>query len=175
MCIRDSSGDRVIAIVITHGSAAFRNFAEEQYLASTDLALVIAAAVMIGVALVLGVFLARLITRPVRELTTAAGKIAAGDLQQRVVVRSRDELGMLADQFNHMSTSLARATQLRRQMTADIAHDLRTPLTVISGTVEALRDQVLKPTPQRFSMMYDEVQLLQHLVEDLHTLSLADV
>ncbi|MCL5997475.1 MAG: ATP-binding protein [Chloroflexi bacterium] len=165
---------QVIATVFTAGPEAFRSIAEEQYLARTDLALIIAAVVMIGVALLLGIFLARLITRPVRELTTAAGKIATGDLKQRVPVRSRDELGMLADQFNHMSSNLARATQLRRQMTADIAHDLRTPLTVISGYVEALRDQVLKPTPERFSMMHDEIQLLRHLVEDLHTLSLAD-
>jgi signal transduction histidine kinase len=129
---------------------------------------------MVGVALALGTVLARLITRPVRELTTAAQKIAAGDLEQRVPVRSRDELGVLANQFNHMSADLARATQLRRQMTADIAHDLRTPLTVISGYMEALRDRVLKPTPERFAMMYDEVQLLRHLVEGLNTLSVAD-
>ncbi len=59
-------------------------------------------------------------------------------------------------------------------MTADVAHDLRTPLTVISGYLEALRDEVLKPTPQRFATMYDETQFLLHLVDDLHMLSLAD-
>jgi signal transduction histidine kinase len=73
-----------------------------------------------------------------------------------------------------MSADLAHANQLRRQMTADIAHDLRTPLTVISGYLESLRDQVLKPTPERFATLYDETQILQRLVEDLHTLSLAD-
>ena len=73
-----------------------------------------------------------------------------------------------------MSADLARATRLRQQMTADVAHDLRTPLTVIAGYLEALCDQVLKPTPERFAMMHDETQLLLRLADDLHTLSLAD-
>jgi signal transduction histidine kinase len=165
---------RTVGTVLTPDFADVRNAPENRYLARTDAALGIAAAVMVGVALVLGVLLARLITRPVRELTAAAQSIAGGDLEQRVPVRSRDELGVLAAQFNHMSADLARAMQLRRQMTADVAHDLRTPLTVISGYLEALRDQVLKPTPERFATMYDETRLLLRLVDDLHTLSLAD-
>jgi signal transduction histidine kinase len=165
---------RAVGTVLTPDPADARNPAEQRYLARTDGALLIAGAVMVGVALLLGVLLARLITRPVRELTTAAQRIAGGDLEQQVPVRSRDELGVLAGQFNHMSADLARATQLRRQMTADVAHDLRTPLTVVAGYLEALRDQVLKPTPERFATMYDETRLLLHLVDDLHTLSLAD-
>ncbi|MFQ5344318.1 MAG: sensor histidine kinase [Anaerolineae bacterium] len=73
-----------------------------------------------------------------------------------------------------MSADLARANELRRRMTADIAHDLRTPLTVIGGYIEALRDGVLPPIPQRFDTIYSEVEHLQRLVEDLRTLSLAD-
>lgn len=165
---------RTVGMVITPPADVFRNAPEARYLARTDQALMIATAVMIGVALVLGVLLARLITRPVREITAAAQKIAAGDLKQQVPVRSHDELGVLAAQFNAMSADLAHATQLRRQMTADVAHDLRTPLTVIAGYLEALRDQVLKPTPERFAAMYTETQFLLHLVDDLHTLSLAD-
>jgi len=165
---------RVVGTVITPDRSDFRNAPEDRYLARTDLALGIAGAVMVGVALSLGLLLARVITRPVRELTSAAKKIAGGDLTQHVPVRSRDELGQLAGQFNHMSADLARATRLRQQMTADVAHDLRTPLTVIAGYLEALRDQILKPTPERFAMMYDETQLLLRLANDLHTLSLAD-
>jgi signal transduction histidine kinase len=73
-----------------------------------------------------------------------------------------------------MSADLARSNQLRRQMTADIAHDLRTPLTVIGGYAESLRDGVLEPNPERFDVMHQEVQYLLRLVEDLRTLSLAD-
>jgi two-component system sensor histidine kinase BaeS len=100
--------------------------------------------------------------------------MARGELEQQVPIRSQDELGELAASFNRMSADLARANELRRQMTADIAHDLRTPLTVISGYLESLRDGVLKPSPTRFEVMYDEAQHLKRLVEDLRTLSLAE-
>lgn len=151
-----------------------RNPAEARYLARTDIALGSAAAISLVVAILLGLVLARFITRPVRELTSAARAIAEGDLRQQVPVRSRDELGVLATQFNIMSDDLARSNELRRRMTADIAHDLRTPLTVIAGYLEAMRDETLRPTAQRFTTMYDETQVLLRLVQDLHTLSLAD-
>ena len=165
---------RTIGTVLTLERSDLRNVAEDRYLARTDMALGIAGLVMLGVAAVLGGLLSGVITRPVRELTAAARKIAAGDLEQRVPVRSRDELGQLAAQFNRMSADLSRAIAQRRQMTADVAHDLRTPLTVIAGYLEALRDKVLTPTPARLAAMYDETRLLLRLVDDLHTLSLAD-
>ena len=68
-----------------------------------------------------------------------------------------------------MSADLARANQARRQMTADIAHELRNPLMVMIGYIEAMRDQVLKPTPERLDAIYDEAQHLQRLVTDLRT------
>jgi signal transduction histidine kinase len=167
------NGQRVGTVLDT-GQPPQRSPIEDKYLASVNQSLLIAAVGGALIALILGLFVARTLTRPVRELTTATHALAHGDLQQRVPVRSRDELGELAQAFNQMGTDLAHATQLRRQMTADIAHDLRTPLTVIGGYVEALRDQVLAPTPERFDMIYGEVQHLQQLVEDLRTLSLAD-
>ncbi|WP_129672106.1 cell wall metabolism sensor histidine kinase WalK [Candidatus Chloroploca sp. Khr17] len=151
-----------------------RNPAEEAYLRRTDLALGAAALGAVLVALSLGFILARLMTRPIQDLTRATRALAAGDLGQQVPVRSRDELGLLATQFNAMSADLARATELRQRMTADIAHDLRTPLTVLSGYLEAMRDESLRPTPARFAAMHDETRVLMRLVEDLHTLSLAD-
>lgn len=168
------SSGQVIATVLTPQRELPLGPTEQRYVARANTALGIAGGIMVCIALALGVLFARLITRPLREITTAAQKISEGDLDQRVPVRSRDELGLLASQFNKMSSDLSRATELRRQMTADIAHDLRTPLTVISGYLEALRDRIFEPTPYRFGAMHDEVQLLLHLVEDLHTLSLAD-
>ncbi len=169
-----SIGGQPIGTVLDPKQGPLLTQSEERYLEGTDTALIIAAAITVAVALGLGVLVARLVTRPVRELTAATQKIAAGDLEQRVPVRSRDELGLLTMQFNSMSRDLNRATQLRRQITADIAHDLRTPLSVISGYLEALRNGDLEPTPKRFATLHDEVQSLLRLVEDLHTLSLAD-
>jgi signal transduction histidine kinase len=73
-----------------------------------------------------------------------------------------------------MSADLSHADEVQRQMTADIAHELRSPLTVITGYLEGLRDGVIKPSPARFAALYDEAQQLTRLVEDLRTLSLAD-
>src|SRR5262249_52838671 len=97
-----------------------------------------------------------------------------GNLQQQVPVRSQDELGELTLAFNHMSHDLAQANYLRRQMTADIAHDLRTPLTIIGGYLEGLQDGTLKPTATRFETMNNQVVALKRLIEDLRILSLAD-
>ncbi|MDP9309380.1 MAG: HAMP domain-containing histidine kinase [Chloroflexota bacterium] len=89
-------------------------------------------------------------------------------------MRSRDELGVLATSFNQISTDLAQASTLRRQMTADIAHDLRTPLSVILGYTEALREGKLPPEQDIFDTLHTEAQHLRHLIDDLRTLSLAD-
>ncbi|HEY1013591.1 MAG TPA: ATP-binding protein [Herpetosiphonaceae bacterium] len=165
---------QTVGYVLTPQREGFRSTEDEQYLARTDSALKTATLIVLAIALFFGVALTRVIIRPLRELTAASQQIASGNLQQSVPVRSRDEIGVLAAQFNRMSADLARATQLRQQMTADIAHDLRTPLTVLSGYLESLRDEVLKPTPARFATLYDETQILLRLVEDLHTLSQAD-
>jgi signal transduction histidine kinase len=125
-------------------------------------------------ALVLGAVLARSIVRPIRTLTAATAAVAQGELGLQVDVQARDEIGELAQAFNRMSADLARASRLRRQMTADIAHDLRTPLTVLLGYTEALAEGKLQGNPQIFGVMHDEAQHLQRLVDDLRTLSLAD-
>ena len=151
-----------------------RNPAEEAFEAQTNRALLIGALGATIVALVLAVLLARTLTRPIQELSAVSRQIALGDLQQEVPVRTQDELGELAIAFNQMSADLNHATQARRQMTADIAHNLRTPLTVLSGYLEAMEDGTLVPTPARLQMMQEEVNLLNRLVADLRTLSLAD-
>ncbi len=147
---------------------------EQVYVDRTNQALFIGAVGASAIALLVGILLSRQFLRPLTELTSAIAAMRQGDLEQKVRVRSRDELGELAESFNEMSAQLHRANHLRKQMTADIAHDLRTPLMVISGYLEALRDGTLKPTPERFEAMNREAVLLKRLVEDLRTLSLAD-
>ena len=126
------------------------------------------------VALLLGILISRTLTRPIRELTAATHAISEGDFDQQVPVRSKDEMGELARAFNRMSNELARSIHTRRQMTADIAHELRTPLSLILGHAEAVHDGVLPPTRENFEIIREEAERLEHLVDDLRTLSLAD-
>ncbi|MBK8026678.1 MAG: HAMP domain-containing protein [Chloroflexi bacterium] len=147
---------------------------EQLYVFAIYRAILVGAAAAIGVSVLVGLILSRALLRPLRALTSAVRAMHAGQLEQRVDVRSQDEIGQLAGAFNEMSAQVARANQLRKQMTADIAHDLRSPLTVISGYLEGLRDGTFKPTPARFDTMFAEASQLGHLIEDLRTLSLAD-
>jgi signal transduction histidine kinase len=151
-----------------------RNPREEEFLRRTNLMLVYSAVGTSVVALLLGIFLSRTLTRPIRELTEATHAVAGGNLGLQVSVRSRDEMGELAASFNKMSADLARSTDARRQMTADIAHELRTPLSLILGHAEAVHDGVLLPTRENFEIIREEAVRLEHLVDDLRILSLAD-
>ncbi len=147
---------------------------EDAFLARVNQAIVFGALGATVIALVLGILLARAISQPVRELTDGTQRVASGELGYQVPVRTKDEIGELAVSFNHMSADLATSNQLRRQMTADIAHELRTPLSIILGYTEALSDGKLHGKPAIYDAMYGEAQLLNHLVDDLRTLSLAD-
>jgi signal transduction histidine kinase len=169
----DVSGKQVGTVLVI-GNPPPLGGLELQYLNRTNQALLYAALGAALVALGLGTILARTLTQPLRELTAAIHAMAKGDLKQHVPVKSHDELGELAAAFNQMSADLDRLNLSRRQMTADIAHDLRSPLTVIGGYVESMREGVLKPTPERLDTIHSEVQHLQRLVEDLRTLSQAD-
>jgi len=129
---------------------------------------------VIALAILLAFLLSRTLTRPIRELTAATRAVSEGKLSHEVPVRSRDELGQLASSFNRMNAELRRSIELRRQMTADIAHELRTPVSVILGHAEGVHDGVLPPSLETFEIIRDEAARLEHLIEDLRTLSRAD-
>ena len=147
---------------------------ERIFLRRTGAALLLAVAGAAALALILGVVSTRMLTRPVHDLTRAIRSMRNGALEQTVPVRAHDEFGEMATAFNEMSAQLARSQRVRDQMTADIAHELRTPLSVVTGYLEGIRDGVLEPTPETIATLHDEARHLQGLVEDLRTLSLAD-
>lgn len=167
-------GGKQVGTIITARQTPGLNPEETLFLERTNHALLLASLAAVLVALVLGILLARTLTRPIQALTRAAQGIAAGQSEQQVKVSSQDEIGQLAAAFNQMSQEVAQANRLRRQMTADIAHDLRTPLTVIGGYVESMRDGVLQPTPERLTLIYAEIERLQRMVGDLRMLSQVD-
>ncbi len=131
-----------------------------------------AAAVVVSI--MASVILAQTLTRPIKTLTEATKALGSGTLGEQVAIHSQDELGSLAQSFNDMSQRLQQAQAQRQQMTANIAHELRTPLSTILGHTEALTDGVFAPTPDRLAVIHAEALRLEHLIEDLRVLALSD-
>ena len=163
-----------VGFMVTRQPTIRANPAETAFLDRIKQIYFLSAVGVIALALLLAFLLSRTLTRPIRELTAATRAVSAGDLAQEVPVRSRDELGQLAVSFNQMNSKLAQSLNLRRQMTADIAHELRTPISVILGHAEGVHDGILAPSLETFEIIRDEASRLEQLVEDLRTLSRAD-
>jgi len=130
----------------------------------------------LGVAMVFTFVLSRRMSAPIRALTSAARQLGQGDYSQRVEfhTKAKDEVGELARTFNSMADDLTRAERLRRNMIADAAHELRTPLSNIRGYLEAIRDGLIQPDASTLDSVYEEALLLSKLVEDLQEISIAD-
>jgi two-component system OmpR family sensor kinase/two-component system sensor histidine kinase BaeS len=111
---------------------------------------------------------------PIINIMTAIDEVSKGNLDTQVGEIGPRYFRNLAHSFNRMTGELARAEQQRRNMTADIAHELRTPLHIIQGNLEGMLDGVYEPTPENLNAMLDETHLLTRLVSDLQTLSLAE-
>ena len=128
------------------------------------------------VALIVGIRVARGVARPLSELVDAAGRVEAGDYSVRVPEspRARGELRGLGRAFNAMAARLETEDATRRRLLADVSHELRTPLAVIQGNLEALLDGVYPPDEAHLRPILDETRVLERLVDDLRTLSLAD-
>lgn len=173
-------GGRVVGRLVIYSSdvegAVAREVTEarQDFLANVRRGLFFVAISVTAIALLIGIGFARSLVRPIKALTVASHNLAQGNLEQKVLVQSQDEIGELAAAFNKMSQDLATSQQLRQQMTADIAHDLRTPLSVIRGHAEGLIDGILPPDQETFSIIHDEALRLNRLIEDLRTLSLAE-
>jgi len=166
---------KTIAWIIPDKSIAFKYSAEEQvFLKRVNQAILYAALAGIIGAILMGIILAAFFLKPIHNLILASKKMAEGDLQQTVPVQSLDELGQLSTTFNQMSSDLAASDRQRRQLTADITHDLSTPLQVISGYVEMLEDGEITLSHQQIQMINGEIELLRRLVNDLSMLSQAD-
>ena len=100
--------------------------------------------------------------------------MAEGDLSARIAEKGRGEFNQLAGSFNRMVVELQRTDQMRRNLTADVAHELRTPLHIIQGNLEGVLDNVYLPTAEHIRKTLEETRLLGRLVDDLGTLSLAE-
>jgi len=167
------NGQRIGTVVVASAVAGTQTPTGE-FLSAVNRSILLAALFAGILALTLGGVLFFQLTAPIRRLTAAAHAIAAGDLNQRVAVHSRDELGELAGAFNAMAANLAASEGQRRQLVADVAHELRTPLSVLQANLEAMQDGILPTDAEQLASLHEETLLLGRLVADLRLLSLAE-
>jgi two-component system sensor histidine kinase BaeS len=147
----------------------------KHFLKEQKQALALQAAVIVILAALFSLLVARRLVRPLHKLGQATHQLAAGEFTVRVPVTSEDELGLLANDFNVLAASLEKSEQSRRQWVADISHELRTPLAILRGEIEALQDGIHQPTPESISSLHSETLRLGRLVDDLYQLSLSDM
>lgn len=160
-------------VVIPYGSDG-QNNVELGFIRSIIGITIVGSLVAGGVALLVALLVSRQLTKPLRSLTDAVRRLASGKQHEPIDPPREIELAELAGAFNTMAAELSRQEALRRQLVADIAHELRTPLSVLRLQVESLEDGVEQPTPEVFSSLSHEVGLLSRLIGDLRLLSLAD-
>ena len=136
--------------------------------------LLVAGAVAAAIALLIARWLARGMTQPLRDMAQAARRMEAGEYGQRVRTRSRDEVGQLAAAFNRMSGELESLERLRRELVANVSHELKTPISALRAHLENLLDGVERPDPETLQVMLSQSERLGRLVEQLLDLSRLD-
>jgi signal transduction histidine kinase len=133
--------------------------------------LLVAGAIAAAIALVLARWLARGMTQPLRDMAQAARQMETGDYSQRVHTTSRDEVGQLATAFNRMSAELESLERLRRELVANVSHELKTPISALRAHLENLLDGVAEPDPETLQVMLSQSERLSRLVDQLLDLS----
>ncbi|MCB9457909.1 MAG: HAMP domain-containing histidine kinase [Anaerolineaceae bacterium] len=172
--LHDSNEQRVgILGEQTPGSLAI-NEAEQQFSQETSSGLLLTALLGGVAAFLLGILVSYNLTRPLQRLTDAVSAWTVHDLGQQVSVSGTDEMRQMAKAFNTLSGRLGEGETARRQMAADIAHELRTPVTVMRGHLEAMMDGIYPLDTAHLGVAYDQVLHLNRLVEDLRLLTLAE-
>jgi signal transduction histidine kinase len=150
------------------------NESQNIYLARVNRTLIWVGAIAILLVFLVAIWQSKSIIQPLREMAVASRLLAKGDYNQRVQVQRNDELGDMSKSFNLMATELAQQAALRRQLMADVAHELRTPLSVLRIDLESMEDGLMEASPENVRSLQSEVSYLSNLVDDLRMLSMAD-
>lgn len=170
------SGDRTVGYLdVSYYSPYYLMENDFQFVSALNRILAGVSVVSLLGAILMGVILAGSIARPIARAVDVTGRIAQGDysIRFRERVRTR-ELNDLARSINRMAESLQEQEGLRRRLTSDVAHELRTPLANVSSYLEAILEGVWEPTAQRLHSCYQELQRLSHLVTDMERLQQAE-
>ena len=166
--------DKQVGIVAVTSTFGIFNELQAKFVEEVNRTLLVAALFAIAAVVAIGIIQSQSILKPVQQLADAALKVAKGDYSQRVKVNRKDELGDMAEAFNSMAGDLALQQELRRKSMADIAHELRTPLSIIQIDLESLEDGLMEFTPDNIRLIRNEAAHLNAMVEDLRLLSQAD-
>ena len=159
------------------GAAMIQSFKlpeEEAFITRLRNNLLIGLAIGLVVAAFLAWLLARHLSRPINRVAEGIRSLAAGDYNTRLETKGSDEIAKLGDDVNRLSSALGDSETSRKNMMSDMAHELRTPLAIISGELEAMSDGVRPMDKEQLESVRDEVQHLSVLVDDLHSLTLTD-
>ncbi len=167
-------GRRVGTVFVTPLVAAGQLSEDQKFRRSINSSLALGGFLAAMVALGLSYLISTRLTKPLSQMTRAAKKMESGDISQRIVVQGRDEIGQLGEAFNHLSDALERQERLRKNLTADIAHELRTPLATIRSHIEAFQDGVMEPDKKNLESIHEEILRLGRLVDDLGKLAQAE-
>ena len=171
------SGEEIVGwLVVQQPAQILLDAAATDFLSQMRRTLALLALLVSGLALVVGLAISQVISRPLDRLTGAARAVAAGKLGEQVKLPAGQttEIAALATSFNQMSAALAQAEAQRRRLTADIAHELRTPISVVRAQLQAMLDGVHPTDPAHVASVYEQTLHLSRLVDDLHTLTRAE-
>jgi two-component system OmpR family sensor kinase len=171
-----SAGDQVVGQVVIARpvQSAILGPLEQAFVARLRWLLVVGALLAAGLGLLLGLAFSRNLTAPLQRLANAARAVAQRDFTRRVKIEGSAEIAEVAQAFNEMTAALEQSERQRQNMVADVAHELRTPLSVVQGNLRAILDDVYPLDKGEISRLYDETRLLSRLVDDLRELALAD-
>ena len=167
--------DKVVGYVVSSQLTRPGRKQDEQFNATFIKLLIMITAVMILVALMFTVPVARYFTRPIKALNQATKKAAGGDFSSKTHISRNDELGQLGQNFNLLTSTLASNAEVQKKMMADIAHDLRTPVAVLQAQIEAIQDGIHQADDKNLDLLHQQVLALGRLIKDLHQLSVADL
>ena len=151
-----------------------RPLRESVFVERSDRVLLVSVMVVGVIAILLSVFFSSRLTRPVKQLALAASAISRGELKNRVAISRRDEVGELAESFNHMVKALETQEILRKKLIADVAHELRTPLGVMRGELEGMIDGLMPNDPERLQSLHEETGRLKNMVDAIEELNRAE-
>lgn len=137
-------------------------------------AFILISILVLGITFIIGWPLARHFLKPIRQITQGVSELNKGNYQQLELQRN-DELGQLARDINELSNTLSRNEDIRKRWLADTSHELRTPVSILRGELEAMIDGVRPITQENIQSLHQEIRQLQKLIEDLHELNNADI